>query len=346
MIKSKYSDEKYLCKYDLTLEFFDNLGVEVIDLWPVRNIYLLNTKQGKKILKIIDYDEERLNFICKSLSYISKNYKNILHINILPNKLNYIDWKGNKYILLDLIDGLEFNIANPIDLKIAVEGIAKMHKASMGILSVLNEKEKDSNCNLFNLKEEFQKNIDCLNKFKLQVKEYVYKNEFDKLFLKRVDNIIDEIKDCIKLLEDSEYFSLCKNKQYIVICHNDLAYHNILINDEQANFIDFDYCKVDLRVKDLANFIIKCIKKFGFSLDIYNNIIDIYGDVFSISKEELEILYILIKFPKDFCCICKEYYQKEKNWSYESFLSKFQNKLFKEEERHMLVAELKEKYDK
>lgn len=48
MGKVRYSDEKYLCEYDLSVDFFESLGLDVIDLWPNRNIYVLDTKQGKK----------------------------------------------------------------------------------------------------------------------------------------------------------------------------------------------------------------------------------------------------------------------------------------------------------
>ena len=71
MGKVRYSDEKYLCEYDLSVDFFESLGLDVIDLWPNRNIYVLDTKQGKKILKMIEYPIARLDFIC--IDYIKKD---------------------------------------------------------------------------------------------------------------------------------------------------------------------------------------------------------------------------------------------------------------------------------
>lgn len=346
MLKVKYSDEKYLCKYDLDMDLFKNLNIDIIDLWPTRNIFVLDTKQGKKILKIIDYSEERLNFICKALEYIKNSYNNILEINKLPNKKRFIDWKGNKYILLDLIEGIECNVANPIELELATKGIALMHNASKGLLNYLDEGNKEENINLFNLNKYFDNSKKELKLFKKQVERYVYRNTFDDIYIKEVDYHINEIEECERLLKESNYQNLCKDNKYISLCHNDLAYHNILIKDNEANFIDFDYCNIDLRVRDLWSFIIKGIKKFGFSIEMCKNIISEYNRINTLSKEEYKILYIYIKFPNDFYSISKEYYLKLKDWPYDSYLNKLQSKLEYTKEKKLLLDYFYKEYIK
>ena len=77
-----------------------------------------------------------------------------------------------------------------------------------------------------------------------------------------ISEYIDEIKDSIDMLDKAGYYKLCSEDDKVVICHNDLAYHNILINNGEAYFIDFDYVIIDLKVHDLCNFISRC-KYFG-----------------------------------------------------------------------------------
>lgn len=344
MLKIKYSDEKYLCKYDLDMRLFDNLGIDIIDLWPTRNIYVLDTKQGKKILKMIDYSDDRLNFICKSIDYIKKSYNNVLTINTLPNEKKYIEWNGDRYILLDLIEGVECGIANPVDLEVASKGIALMHNASVGLANTLSRKELENNSGLLKLPQHLEGSKKDLILFKNQVSKYIFRNEFDDLFMEEVDYHIAKIEKCEELLNESSYEELCKDVRYIALCHNDLAYHNIILNEGLSNFIDFDYCEIDLRIKDIWNFIIKAIKKFGFSLEICDSIIKNYNEVYQISKKEYELLYIYFTFPSDFYTISKEYYLKLKNWSYESYLSKFENKLEYTKEKELLLSHLKENY--
>ena len=344
MGKIKYSDEKYLCKYDLSMDFFDSLGLDITDLWPNRNIYILDTKQGKKILKMIDYTNERLDFICKGMDYIRNTYENILNINTLPNGEKSIVWKEKKYILMDLIDGVECEVANPVDLEITSRAIGLMHKASDGFLKTLCNKEIVDNLGNYYLEKMFDEDKQVLLKFKDQVIEYKYKNEFDEIFINNIDKNIRIIEKCKELLKASEYYSLWNSNEYIVLCHNDLAYHNIIIKDNKVNFIDFDYAKIDLRVKDLSEFITKTIKRFGFSVEMCDTIIDNYSKVNDLSKEELNIMYIYMMYPYDFTVISKEYYKKLKDWSYESYLYKLKNKLSYTKEKEETLEYFKNKY--
>lgn len=341
MNKIRYKDEKYLCKYDLDMKLFESLGLEIFDLRPNRNVFLLDTKQGKKILKMINYDDERLNFIIHSTEYLREKYDGILNINKLPNGKNRFQWKGNSYILLDYFEGTEFNIANPVELEIITEAVANLHNAGMGIQEATSKEMREKNSELFKLNEHFinsKKNLECLREL---VMNYKYKNEFDEIFLKEVDYHLNDIDICIELLEKSKYNELCNDKGKITLCHNDLAYHNILFNQNKVSFIDFDYCNINLRVIDLCNFISKSIKRFGFSLEMCDSIIKKYDELNNLSKEEKELMYVYLRFPHDFYTISMQYYYKLKDWKYESFLNKFERKLEYTKEKEVLVNHLK-----
>ena len=167
--------------------------------------------------------------------------------------------------------------------------------------------------------------------------KYKYKNEFDEIFIKEVDYHLSDVKKCIDLLEKSKYDDLCRDKEKITLCHNDLAYHNILFNQNNVSFIDFDYCNINLRVIDLCNFIIKSIKRFGFSLEMYDSIIEKYDNLNNLSKEEKELMYIYLRFPHDFYTVSMQYYHKLKDWKYESFLNKLERKLEYTKEKEILL---------
>lgn len=336
----KYRDEKYLCRYDLDLKLFEALGLDIIDLKPNRNVFFLDTEQGKKILKIINYDENRLNFIVNCINYLKKNYENILTINKLGKNSYVLRWKENNYILLDYIYGTEFNMANPIELKKITTSVAKLHRASLGFEKAISKSEYEKNSELFKLEDYFIKSKLDLEKIKNVVSLYKYKNEFDNSFIKEVDFHLYDIERCIALLKKSSYYDLCKDRSKIAICHNDLAYHNILFKDDKVSFIDFDYCNINLRVIDLCDFIIKTIKRFGFSIDMYDNIIDNYNKENKLSTEEKEFISIYLRFPKDFYNISMQYYYKLKDWKYESFLNKLDKKNEYTREKEILLKHI------
>lgn len=343
MGKIRYSEEKYLCRYDLDMKLFESLGLNIEDLRPSRNVFLLDTKEGKKILKIINYGDERLDFIVKATEYLRNNYKGVLKINRLPNGENKFTWKGQDYILLDCFEGTEFNIANPLELEIIVEAIANLHKAGYGITDIFHENIIKNNSELFSLTKKFRDSKRELEEIKERVLKYKYKNEFDENFLREVDYHLNDIDFCIEALEKSNYNELCKDKEKITLCHNDLAYHNILFLEGKVSFIDFDYCNINLRVVDFCNFLIKSIKKFGFNLEMCDTIIEKYDYVNPLSEDEKKLIYIYLRFPHDFYTISTQYYYKLKDWRYESFLNKFIKKIEYTKEKEILINYLNEK---
>ena len=340
MSKIKYRDEKYLCRYDLDFNLFKELGLDIIDLKPSRNVFFLETKQGNKILKMISYDEERLNFIIKVTEYLRRNYKEVLKINKLREEKYRIKWNENYYVLLDYFEGTEFNMANPIELEVITKAIGRLHKASLGFQREFSKEQFEKNSELFKLLDYFENSKRDLENLKDLVGKYKYKNEFDERFIREVDYHLNDIEKCIKLIRGSKYTTLCKDKEKVVLCHNDLAYHNILFNDGKVSFIDFDYCNINLRVIDLCNFIIKSIKKFGFSLEMYDSIINNYNEENPLSKEEKELIYIYLRFPHDFYTISMQYYYKLKDWKYESFLNKLERKLEYTKEKEILLKHI------
>ena len=340
MIRIKYSEREYLCDYDLSLDFFDAIGIKVNDIIPLRKVFVLSTDDGNKILKKVNYDIERIEFISDSLEYLNKFYKNIISYNKLKNNLNYIKWKDNIYIVMDILDGREASFSNPVEIELCSKNVALMHNASKGLITHLENKY---NKNF--LDESFKIKLKRINEELKYMKsiaiQYKYKNEFDTLFLDNVDKYIEDIKLVEESLEESAYDKLRKDFDNITICHNDLAYHNFLIKNTDVSIIDFDYMTLDLRVFDIADFLIKSIKNAAFDIDKTMLALDSYEKVSILTKEEKELIFILLKFPKDFYSITRDYYFKRKKWSYDIYLNRFKNKLNNEPFRKEFIDKYK-----
>lgn len=338
-MKIKYRDAKYLCKYDLELDFFKRTELKINDLWPTRNIYVLDTTEGKKILKMVNYTEKRLNFIVKMLNIVKESYNNVISYHKFSDGKYYTDWKGNRYIILDLINGGECNIYNSSDVVKATKALAGFHKATIGIEEKLTNIEiKESP--LGELLNQFMESKKNFIKYKELAESKVIKNEFDEIFLSNFQENIDKINRVIELLKNSSYEDLCNDKGAIALCHNDLAYHNILIDEEEVHFIDFDYCEVNLKLFDLYSFISKIIKRIGFDYDRYMDIINSYRKYIDFSKEEEKLLEILMIYPKDFYSIIDNYYSNKKDWNYESYLAKLKEKVSYKKEWEIFIEKI------
>lgn len=326
MNRIKYSEKEYLCDYDLSLNFFNAAGIKVNDIIPLRKVFVLSTDEGNKILKKVNYSVEKIEFISESLDYLKKKYKNIISYNKLKNNLNYIKWKDDIYIVMDILDGREASFSNPVEIELCANNIALMHNASKGLIAYLNDKyNKDFIDDSFKIK--IKKALDELEYMKSIASRYKYKNEFDNFFLDNVDKYIDDIKYVEEDLDKSSYDNLRKNYDNITICHNDLAYHNFLIKNSEVSIIDFDYMTLDLRVCDISDFLLKAIKNSAFDMDKMILAIDSYEKSSILMKEEKELIYIYLKFPKDFYSITRDYYFKRKKWDYDVYLNRLCNKL-------------------
>ena len=66
-------------------------------------------------------------------------------------------------------------------------------------------------------------------------------------------------------------------------------------------------------------------------------IINKYNKVDPLKKEELELLYIFLKFPHDFYIYSRNYYYKLKAWDEDVFLSRFETKVGYREEREIFL---------
>lgn len=343
MNKPKYSEKNYLCDYDLSLEFFNEIGIKVNDIIPLRKVFVIYTDEGNKILKRVTYGEDRISLISDSLDYVKQNYKNVIAYHKFKDNLSYKKWKGDFYIIMDVLDGREASFSNPIEINLCGESIALLHKASKGLRGYLKDKYNKDYLDI-SLKDKIKKSFDELFCMKALVNNYKYKNEFDELFITNIDRYLEEIKQVKKELEESKYEDLRTLGDTISLCHNDLAYHNFLTRNNQINIIDFDFMTIDLRVMDIGDFILKCIKNSGFDIDKMLTCIDGYERISTLKQEEKELLYILIKFPKDFYTISKDYYYKRKRWDYEVYLNRFETKLNNEEFRYEFLEAYKKKY--
>lgn len=331
-----YDEKLYLCGYSLDTELFKKFDVEIYDIYPLRSVFFVSTDKGNKILKKIDYSMEELTFIYNALEYMKKKFNRVM--NFYKNKDGeiFINFQGQVYCLIDLVDGIECDFNNPIDISIAAQGLAEMHSASEGFRYKLLNKDNSGK-----LIDSFKRRKDEMQFFKKIAEMHENKNEFDNNFLKYVDFYIEEIKKSIDILENSCYYRLCSEEDKKVLCHHDLAYHNIIIKDSKAYLIDFDYAMIDLKVHDLANFILKVIKNFAFDVEKAKIILNEYMSINPIEDRELKVLYGILRFPEDIYSISRDYYGRRKNWPNEVFIDRLNKKIEKEEFRQDFLNEFK-----
>lgn len=326
MVKTRYVDKSVLCEYEFNEKFINLLGIKINEIIPLRKVFILFTDKGKKVLKITDSSKERIDFIDKALKIIERKYPRVLKYTRNINDEIITLWKDKQFVLLDMIEGREATFTNPIEVELCSKAIAKMHIASKELIEEFSLEEIKNNSGK-NIIKKMEDEYDTLIDLQKIVDKYKYKNEFDELFLKNVDNAKIELLKTIEEIKNSKYKNMIDNRSNIVLCHNDLAHHNFIIDADKVNIIDFDYCSIDIRVLDIYGYAMKVIKNLAYNEEIIELIIKSYNEVNKLEDEEIDILRKLINYPKDFISISIDYYFKQKMWDEEVFLSRLKNKL-------------------
>ena len=330
-------EKEYLASYDLSADFFEELGVNVIDIVPLRKVFILKTTEGNKILKKMNCDTKRIEFINWCINKL--NNENIIKFKVFEDKRCYKKWHESNYVLMDVINGREVNFSNEIEYEMAVSLIADIHTEGMKILdsNIINKKEES-------LIDKYNNKIDSIKSIKNWVSKYVYKNEFDKAFLDNVDKFIVDIEEAINILSCSNYIADREYNKQLTICHNDLIEHNFLIDNGKMSLIDFDYVTIDLRSTDIADIIVKGIKNSYFEYTKAKKAIDVYNSKNRLDSSEYEYIYAMIKYPRDFVSIIENYYYKGKRWEYQTFINRLNNKLELDKFRLEFLDEYKKEY--
>ena len=324
MDQSRYRDKSYLVTYELTTDIFEEFGVKADEIVPIRAVYIIYTDNGLKILKKVNYSYEELQFIKSVMDYV--NSKGNIFVVPFMKTINgeyYVKREDDIYVMLDLMEGRAAEDVNVGDIAIISKSLCSFHKSTSGIENIIDRKD-----NLYKWIPTFKRRLNELLKFKEIAQLHEIKSDFDNIFLDNIKKHYEQAEKSINLLEISEYEKLCdearSNKK---ICIHDLAYHNILIdNMSSVHFIDFDNCIFDLRIHDIANFIINSIKYFNWDIERAKIIISNYCSIDALDNNEFEVLYNFMMFPQDFYEISKKYYMKTKKWDEDYFALRLESK--------------------
>jgi CotS family spore coat protein len=332
---SRYRDKAYLITYELTTDIFDAFDLKVDDIVPIRSVYMLYTDKGIKILKKVSYGPGELEFINSVINHVrGKGYDHIVSFMNTADGRYFIDRYDGIYVVLNLVEGREADYKNPIDVALVSKALCSFHKSTSGMGNIIDKRN-----NLYKWIPLFCKKCSDLLKFKEVAELHEIKSDFDSIYLEYVDLYYSEARRAVELLESSDYARLCdKAEREKNICHHDLAYHNIIIDSENnVFFVDFDYIIQDLRIHDIANFMVKAIKYCNWDADKARSIIENYSSMDELKGDELKVLYGFLTFPQDFYEISRCYYMKSKNWDEEDFLSKLKVKAGYYEDRKVFL---------
>lgn len=319
--------------------------IKIESIKPNKGVYQLKTNKGVRCLKKISYGTQKLLFVYGAKEHLYDNgFKNIDRYYLNTDGKAYALVNEDIYTLSEWIDGRECDFYNDDDLVLATKALANFNIASKGYEPSENSKLKSD---LGRWPHLMEKRIKSFDKMKEMVrKKKNHKSDFDLGYIRSVDYYKTLGKKALAILNDSNYYNLCKDtEEEKSFCHHDFTYHNIILGeDSSVSVIDFDYCKRELRTFDLANYMIKVLKRREWNFDIAKAIIDNYNEVSPLKEDEYKVLYAFLIFPQRYWRICNRYYYNEVNWIQNTFNKKIEELVAEQEKFEAFMDAFKEFY--
>lgn len=313
-------------------EISTQFGFQIYEMIPMKGVYLIKTDRGNKCLKKIGYGTQKLMYIYKAKEHIISNGFDKIDKNYLtPEGIPFAFVNDDIYVVTEWIDGRECDFKNEEDLKRAAETLARFHLCARGFTPDEDTKVRSDIGKLTNT---LDKRLATLNKMRDTARKNKRKTEFDMLYLTNVDFYTKLSKEAMKSLDIESYKKVCSDAlSDKVLCHHDFTYHNILFEDNGNSYvIDFDYCKWEMQIYDVATLLVKSLKRLNWNIDSGRLVLDAYSSIKPISVHELNILKTLLIFPQRFWRLANRYYYKEAGWSEGSFVKKMKEILDEREE--------------
>ncbi len=320
-------------------------NIKIETMKPNKGVYYLNTDKGERCLKKINFGIQKLEFVCGAKEHLINNgFKSVDRYFMNLDNEPYAMVNEDLYTLSEWIEGRECDFTSIDDISLASAKLAELHECSKGYNPPENSKLKSDLGRWVSLME---KRIKALDKMRDMARKKHNKQQYDLDYLSNVEFYKKLGERALNVLKTSDYLNLCEEAEVNkIFCHHDYTYHNIIIGKENnVNIIDFDYCKREVRVYDLANFITKVSKKVDWDIKYANKIIEEYNKVSKLKENEYRVLFAYLLFPQRFWRLANRYYYNEVTWGQNTFTKKINNMINEQDKYIKFIDEFKKIYN-
>lgn len=329
---------------DRSQEALKRYRLKIYNIYRARGAFLLETDSGLKLYKCFEGSKNRALFEDKVKEHLSLyGYPNTdLFVKTIEDDIISEDSAGCQYIMKNWFWGEECNLKELSQIEMAAANLANLHRLLSGI--EFSEEQLEHNITP-DLTDIFEKRNRELKRVKGYIRDKRQKNEFELLYLNYYDAFYEQGVRAYQSLGSTDYAELKKSAiENGTVCHGNYTYHNIIMMKPKADAINktyippgwvnkhplsvaelgggtipiattnFEKCYVGLQITDLYQFIRKVMEKNDWDILYGSNIIDAYDNVKPITKEELNLLYLLLLYPEKFWKITNFYYNGKKSW--------------------------------
>jgi len=267
-----------------------------------KHSYICKTGKGMRVIQKTNAEESSLLAAHKIKGILEeKGYPIYDKFYVSTQNLPYFSLDGEKYIMTDFKDFTEADFSKADDVKNIIRAVARFHKLSKNIqlsLSKNNDVLKNYRKSLANFKS-VKKSISSKGSF----------SEFDVLFIKNYDYFLRRASDALSILNEVAGEDLSEN-EFFAVCHNNIKEETAVRYKNNMSLISFENMAFGLFVSDFSDIINRYIRKHTPPALSFDEIMDAYLKINSLSDNNIRLLLAILRFPSKYIKICCDFYSK------------------------------------
>lgn len=284
--------------------------IRVIQNKGLKTLWEVVSKGRRMCLKRLRHSMDKAMFSVYAQIYICNNGGNVPEVFLNRENKAITQYMDYLFVLYEWIEGRDLNFGNASDLSLAMEGLARFHRASVGYRP---PDEARTSSKLGRWPGQYLSMRDNMVKWKDLSMSKADQRGY-RSYLKHVDPIIEMADIAIKALDASPYSSVTSiDNEQCPLCHQDYGKGNALLTEKGVFVLDLDGATYDLPARDLRKLIGKRMEDSGWTdKGIASQILGSYEKVNSLSKQQKEILKVDLMFPHWFFAEVKNLFKKNK----------------------------------
>jgi spore coat protein I len=300
----------------LALEVLKNYPVmpqqiSIIQSGTIKTVWKIYTASGPLCLKRLKQTYDKALFSVNAQLFIKNKGGNVPGIIVDRNNQSIVQHKDQLFVLYEWLEGKDLNFDNPVDFKLALEGLAKFHISSKGYESM---EESRMSTKLGKWPDQY---TSMRNKF-ISWKEISANSRSESCYnsyFQAADSMINIANMALEYIQNSSYDTLASpSSKSIVLCHQDYGRGNAILVGSEVIVLDLDGVTYDLPARDLRKLIGKeTFNKGRWQLESIDRVCSIYKSVNPLTPEEIRVLYIDLMYPHWFYGLVKNLFQNNKS---------------------------------
>lgn len=312
---------------DRNHEVFRKYNFIIYNIYRTRGGFLLDTDCGLKICKTFDGNIGRIEFEADVNDHLYKmGHSNIdFFEKTQEGEIISRDKQGQMYYVKKWFRGDSCNLKDLEQTKFAAKNLASLHK-SLKFVEIDSELPVKS-------KEELPLILKRRSRELKRILNYIMKktnkNDFEITYINLFQEFHEQGLWAIEEIENLDYNEILEHAlNEKMVCHGSYTYHNLIMakpissRDGFQDKIDlpmattnFNKSYLGLQISDLYFLIRKSMEKNNWDMKFGKEIVEAYNKEKPITKDELNILYILLLFPEKFWKVSNFYMNNKKSWT-------------------------------